>query len=269
MPRNPVNPARSALTLSRGVVRNFSNALEWNNTNGQYVDFGNNFNKEWSDAFSWSMWILWRKAGTGNGLIAKKQPQSTPPETGYRWSIVNSNQRFTFFLIGTNGANLINVSGQSGGGTANNIIPQNVWCHVVLTYSGSGTAAGVNFYKNGVLLTKTVTSDTFDNTSILTTVSLKLGGFQQTGTQSPFSGDITDVRLHNVALTAQQVADLYYQNIATNVEAYWPFNDGAGSTLTATVGGVNGTINGTVVWVPSANTPKDRVAVTTPRNPVV
>lgn len=96
-------------------------------------------------------------------------------------------------------------------------------------------------YWNGVEQTITTLVDNLSATTV-DGAAFCIGAFDPT--VQPWVGLLTDVRLHNVALSLAQINDLYLKNNAVSVEAYWPFTDGSGATLTETVAAVNGTITG-------------------------
>jgi len=78
------------------------------------------------------------------------------------------------------------------------------WYHVALTYDGSGTAAGLRLYLNGVLADTDVVRDSLSG-SIAAAATLRLGS-RPLG--SPFVGQIDDLRLYNVVLAPERIARL-------------------------------------------------------------
>ena len=78
------------------------------------------------------------------------------------------------------------------------------WYHVALTYNGSGKAAGVALYLNGVRLDTDVVRDALNGTCA-TDAPLRVGS-KTLG--KPFVGQLDDLRLYNRELTPQQVEDL-------------------------------------------------------------
>lgn len=119
----------------------------------------------------------------------------------------------------------------------------NTWVHWAMTYSGSGTTAGVKIYKNGSLVTPVSsggsisTADAWDR--------IIIGGF---------NGQAQDAAMWNRVLTAAEITSLFRSRTPlidpTSIIGYWPLNDaatattdasGQGRTLTATGTPTNGT----------------------------
>ena len=78
------------------------------------------------------------------------------------------------------------------------------WTHVVMSYDGSGKAAGLAIYADGVRLGVDVVRDALAG-SIATDGALTIG---RGALGPPFIGQIDDLRLYNRALTALEAADL-------------------------------------------------------------
>ena len=78
------------------------------------------------------------------------------------------------------------------------------WYHVALTYDGSGKAAGLGLYLNGVRLDTDVARDALSGTCA-SDAPLRVGS---KALGRPFVGQLDDLRLYNRALTPQQVEDL-------------------------------------------------------------
>ena len=228
----------------RVSTRNILSSLAFNGSTGG-VSMGDNFNKERTDAFSISAWVRPTSYTSSRMVVSKMDSVGT---RGY-FVRLGTNGAIVFDLRNDNVANKISVTT----GVVSNAVPLNKWSFITATYDGSSDVSGVKAYVNGVNVSLTTASNGLTGT-IITTDHFCIGSFSS-GHVHTFGGDITDVRLHNAVLTPTQAADLYYDNVATSVEAYWPMTDGSGSTLTATTGGVNGTIS-TATW--STNTPSKR-----------
>lgn len=227
MPRFALRPPTSSLY--------FDQVSDW-------VTMGNNFDKENTDAFSLSAWVYWSGTSGVHTIISKQNNAS--PYNGWQLAIDNTFvlKTIRFSLWNTNASNALQVSTLTS-----QPIPSNQWIHIVATKSTSKLASGVKIYMNGVQLAQTAPQDTLTATT-LNAFSCNIGAVNSTNTQV-FNGNITDVRIHNAELTLVQVQDLYYKNIATSVQAYWPFNDAAGTTITEAISGLNGTISG-AAWNP-------------------
>lgn len=248
-------------------TRTFNNSLTFSGSTGQYLNFGNNLSKEKTDAFSYSGWVKQTaRFGSGGGSSCSLLNKIIAANSGYGFEFSAATAGLGFlemWLQDTTG--VLQVKGQF-----NSFL--NVWYFVTITYNGSATAAGMNFYINGELLTNKITqTNTYAGGSLLnSTDALMFRGTYVPLSSGQFIGSITEPRLHNTELTAQEVSDLYYGNNPTHVQDYWPLTEGSGTTMADTVGGITGTLVGSPTWstvvVPSIQV---RNAVSTPRNPVV
>lgn len=143
---------------------------------------------------------------TNNGIFTK-------------YSGANDNTSEYMFYVRTNGR-LALIMLNRGTGTNNYLLVETIATiptvavqYVVVTYDGSGTAAGIKLYVNNVLQsTNNASSGTYlsmGNTAITPVIGASaLGGIK-------FVGTIDELYIFNAALTATQVATLqtnYYPN---------------------------------------------------------
>ncbi len=139
---------------------------------------------------------------------------------------------------------------------SNNTVSTGVWHHVVMTYDGSSSAAGVKFYVDDVIQGVTVLSNTL-SASILNAADANIGEYADAS--SPFNGLIDEVHVYNFALNQDQVnTDYNYGSSLTSgvlgpTEAandlsggagnpplgYWSFNERSGSTVSDRSGNGN------------------------------
>ena len=227
--------ARTTAT-QRQAVFNTPYSLTMNGATGYAID-GDHFDKERTDAFSVSMWLRFSGSLAGFQYLVTKY-LSTGTLRG--WGLLASGgvPEFSFLSdVGTN--NYLDV----GMSTA---LKSGQWYHLVLTYSGSSLASGVKFYVNGAQVANGTTfKDTLSGTTVGGGANLVFGSWGN-GTRV-LNGNLTKVRIHNVALTAAQVLSLFLTDAVASVEGSWQMTDGSGTTLTADVGGFNATIT-TPVW---------------------
>lgn len=138
-----------------------------------------------------------------------------------------------------------------GDGTNWNIIQgpfvsNGVWDHLALTYSTDE----MKFYVNGVLY-GTVPLVFAPNASM----PLRIGALAEDGSVLPWYGDVDEVRLWNVVRTEQQIRENLHRNLTgstTNMIAYFPLNEGTGTTTGSIVGGYTGTFSGSPEWITSS-----------------
>ena len=180
-----------------------------------------NFDKD--DPFSISYWI--KTDGSGAGWIVSKNDAG--------WHGINNYFRYnkvSLYLYDSN-----NIYAEK---VLNTRIDDGTWHHVAITYDGSGTATGINYYVDGTLDTNTTI---FKNGasltgSLLESELLTIGGSSQ-GTQLT-NAAIDDLRIHSTKLDTSQVNELF--NTVSDPIAYYPFDD----TVTDQSGNANdGTIS--------------------------
>jgi hypothetical protein len=121
-------------------------------------------------------------------------------------------------LVGGQSGNGLTLQINKSGGVTDRFVVEgrtpvtkNKWNHVVTTYDGSSTSAGMKVYLNGVQdTTDLFTSGTYTAMSNLAS-SVDIGASIRT--QAAFDafakGKIDDVRIYNRALSATEIRQLY------------------------------------------------------------
>lgn len=213
-----------------------------------HVNCQNSSAADITSAITLEAWV--RSDGQGTQTIVKKNTSTA----GYELSLSNNTgaglpQNF-FFRLNGSGSDTYRVNSTS-------YYPiDGTWAHVAATYDGSVMKLYVNGVQEG--------GDIPGPASIIpaTTSNLVIGTEPTAlGTKS-FNGSIDEVRVWNVARTAQEILDNYNKEITSSagLVGRWGMNEGTG-TATSNSGlgiGMTGTLmNGTVVgngplWVPGA-----------------
>jgi hypothetical protein len=212
-----------------------------------YVTMGNTINmaQDGSDAFSFSFWMK-RTSGSGIQTFLGKSQISAK---GIR---LYSNGNIIYMLIGTytsacifNQFNFINLNNGS-------------WHHVVWTYDGSSTQAGMKLYINDSL--KTLGSGVTNTPINLqnTTMDFLIGA---SGTSSSynyeFNGNIDEVSYFDSELSASDVTSIYNGGVPNDISSlsplgYWRCGDNNGGTGTTITdqgsGGNNGTLENDAIF---------------------
>ena len=227
-------------------------ALGFSQSSYQYVDVGNSsyLNFERNQPFSLAAWVNYTDT-SANGyfpLITKQVNAGNFP--GYLIDANMPNNKINVSLQGTSATgNQILVMSPSGSFTPD------VWHHVVMTYDGSSTAAGVHVYIDGVDQTLTVQYDALSS-SILNSADMTIGDAPATGEHT--GAIIDDARVYNRALSADDVMALYTStgggsgDINSNLIGYWKMDETSGTSVADSSGSGNaGTLtpNATGVWV--------------------
>ncbi len=173
---------------------------------GELADYESN------QAFSFSSWIKPRAtaAGLGNvvqGVIIGKM-DAAAPQTG--WNVF---WKKGAIIVELNHSATENIAVEAAGNQA----PHHQWTNVCVTYDGSGKAAGVKVFINGVsVVTKTI-SDTLKG-SIKTDAPLWVGRRHPDGDMLQETG-YQDLRIYERALSSEEVTRLQYEIHAAEILA--------------------------------------------------
>lgn len=222
---------------------------------GDYVQMSNEPDFERTDAFTISAWV--------------KLPSATPSTPDTIVSKVNgSNVGYAISIRGDIANDPVEYE-LRGASTFLSIRSfqtwqAETWTHLVWTYDGSNTAAGMRLYRDGVVQSDLTDSENLTQT-ISNTSNLVVGAFGGAGANS-FSGAIDEVRVYNRALSATEVAALYGSGairlgassktlaqgttLASGLVGHWSFDGGdtnwtsetAGTVTDASGNGNTGTI---------------------------
>ncbi len=156
-----------------------------------YVDLGAVGDFDTHHPFSYCAWV---EPDMGSGSpIAKMDPGHD-----YRgWDLMLQDYRPAAHFIDTWPSNALKVVSKA-------MLPQGKWSHVVVTYDGSATPAGVHIYVDGKKTEADVEQSSLRG-SIRTPVTAKIG--RRTG-ESIFSGKVDDLRLFDRVVTPDEAAAL-------------------------------------------------------------
>lgn len=203
-----------------------------------YVSIANqsNFNFSTASTFSVSAWIKTATSGATQMIFGKADNSGGGTTAGYYFYI-----RTTNFV----GLDLVNSDGTAGRRvTGNTNVTDSKWHHVIGTYDGSNTAAGIKIYVDGVLETLTTVLDTSPGT-ITNSLSPAIGARSAgAGTPSYFNGSIDDVRVYTRTLAAADVTGLNSNTPFVNnasLQGWWKLDDitAAGTSATDSSGSGN------------------------------
>lgn len=190
----------------------FTNPFSVNFLNANdYVNIGNVAGLDFagSSPFSISSWS--KNSVTTERVIFSKQGAGTA--SGYRYYL-QSNAISLLISGGTGAADRIEIR------SSNLSINNGSWHHCVVTYDGSGSAAGVRFYHNGVLDPTggyTTTANALVGT-VTNTTAAQISG--RNGTTNIFQGNLNNVSVWNKALSALEVAEFYATTHPTDLSTH-------------------------------------------------
>lgn len=163
----------------------------------EVVDCGlaSNLNFERTDSFSVSFWMKASLQGSFQAMVAKFQGVATG------WAVYQNGgaNAIAFELANVNNVNDLVVTGGNPF--------DNLWHHIVCTYSGGSVPSSIAIYQDGVSQTTSTTRNGLTG-SIKSSAHVSLGALDTSGT-SILTGEIDDVRVYNRALSSAEVSDLY------------------------------------------------------------
>jgi len=245
--------AGSIVVYDSGVWKGFANeysaafsndySVDLDGSN-DYVDCGGNADFSFTDgagndsAFSISAWVKLdsniraRVAGKGN----------------------------TEWLFGTDSSGRFNMILWSNDGTSaylqkfSTALSTGSWHHILCTYDGSNTAAGINLYKAGSLASSTVGNAGTYAGMASQQGSLRLGQWELNS--SVMNGLIDEVAVFNSELSSSTVTDIYNSGVPADISSlsplgYWRMGDNNGGTGTTITDQGSGSNNGTLTNGPT------------------
>ncbi len=199
------------------------------NGNNQYVSVANNV---WSDSLTLSAWINANDFGSTNPQTAGRVIIFKAPNTGYNcdYSLSvgydqNSQARVSF--------NFGQGSTQYTSITGNIVLQTNQWYLVTAT-----RANGISkIYINGVMDVSTTYSYTPYNQNFNLLLGMSVNANQS------FSGALDELRIYNRALSVQEILNIYNEQLAKALLAWYPCDNNA---LDFSGNNYNGTLSGPI-----------------------
>jgi len=222
--------------MPRSLARNIDNCLILDGANDG-VGFGDVFDRERTEKFSYSFWMYPRDLTSAQVIIQKRN------NTAAGWEIAfgTTDQRLRLILEGSNGSAIL-ANGP--------LMEKNRWYHVVITYSGNSLVAGVNYYINGIQ-SDAISIQNNLNTNISTAENMRIG--LRKDNTNDYDGMITKIRFHTIELNQTQANNLYYNDNdeGTSMDGLYTFDEGSGGFIfnTAPGGGTaTGVLAGGIAW---------------------
>lgn len=166
-------------------------------SSNQYVDLGFTHAYERTNSFSLSLRTSFPERTGTVTLLSKRNV--APSLRGYNIDLLTTGAIRVALTSDASSNNLIQV-------TTTTLFSRNTPYHIVVTYDGSSTAAGLKIYVDGNLEAVTVDFNALSGT-ILNAVSAKIGAYG-TALQT-FQGIIDEVSYWGDDLTAGEVTELY------------------------------------------------------------
>ena len=168
----------------------FGKALMLDGKENSFVEAGQAVHPERTEKFSYGGWVK----PLGDGAVLSKMDDAGA-NRGFDLLLVGG--KLEAHLVNTWPTNAVKVS-------TRDVLPKDAWSHVLLTYDGSGKAAGVKVYINGKAARLEVNNNNLSGT-ITTAQPLRLG---KRSTAFAFHGALVDIRFYRRQLTASEVQAL-------------------------------------------------------------
>ena len=185
-------------------------------------------NLEWTDPFSFSIWLNTskRKEGSSQSLIANSGGKN---DLWRGWECYLDDQnKVNLRLINIAPSNLIHVRSLDS-------MQLNTWQHLTLTVDGSGKTEGVQFFHNGKEIETEAVVDNLYKT-IKPTYRDREKGFVSaqrnliigksyegsTGDYGLFTGKLDELKFFNGVLTPFEVQSIYSENSKQKEKINWP-----------------------------------------------
>ncbi|MEO8351811.1 MAG: DUF1549 domain-containing protein, partial [Chthoniobacteraceae bacterium] len=162
-----------------------------------WVELGGKFDFEKDQAFSAGAWLRLKPEG-GSPFGKMENGGDTRG-----WDVEFHGGRPSVHLINHWPEKAIHVQAEQE-------LPFNTFTHVAFTYDGSGKAAGVTLYVNGLPIKSTIQKDTLEGT-IRTQAPFSIGRRGDAG--APFTGRVDDLQIFERALTPIEIAEVSGGNI--------------------------------------------------------
>ena len=228
----------STSTTVVGVLATDANvdsyALDFDGTD-DYVNCGTSSSADITGPITLEAWVRPDVAATQS--IVKKNGANS----GYELSLSNDvpgglPQNFFFRLNGNTSYRINSASYYPIDGT---------WVHVAATYDGSVIKLYINGVQEGGTVSGPPAISVNSNNLVIGTDAASVG-------TKNFNGGIDEVRIWNVARTAQEILDNYSKQLSsgTGLVGRWGMGEGSGTaTANSIPGGLNGTLVNGPVWI--------------------
>jgi hypothetical protein len=221
----------SSETITVTMQKELDYALDFNGSS-DYVELPNESDFDFSETFTVELWMQVDSFNiTWQAIIAKGDDS---------WRISRNKYYNTIHFAATK---------SSGGYMAANgstNVNDGKWHHLACVADGDH----MYLYVDGLLDAQTTMTDSINNSSYPVYIA---NNAQRTSRY--FNGKIDDVRIWNTARTQTEIQDNIGNTLTGNEDglvAYYPFNEGSGSTLTdSSSSGNDGTIKNSPEWIES------------------
>jgi hypothetical protein len=202
-----------------------------------YVEMGTGINSslEVGDSFTYSAWFRTTESGTNQMIMGNME-----------WSPV----RYRGFSLAITSSNIVRVRCMYNSVSYHYIdssaISTDTWYHVVASYDGSGTLAGMNLYIDGAL--DNASSGTTGTLTDITSLDPFRIGTAENFTWD-FKGNIDEVAVFSSELTSGNVTTIYNSGTPNDISSFSPLSwwrMGEGDTFPTLTDSGSGSNDGTM-----------------------
>jgi len=175
----------------------------------KYISYGNYLAYERTQAFTIMAWFY--RCSNANGYAISKLTSSSP----YRgFALYYSGTSLLFELANNTGSNYIRVNSPA------NSLQSGRLYHVVSTYDGSSTGAGVSLFINGQGQDCAILANSLSLTTI-GTAALEIGNRSAGEVAYYWNAPINNVAIFNRELTPAEIGEYYAWSIGYPVRRLW------------------------------------------------
>ncbi|MHA2426444.1 MAG: LamG-like jellyroll fold domain-containing protein [Candidatus Hermodarchaeia archaeon] len=158
--------------------------------------------------FSISVWVKTTLSARAQFIVSKAQ---APSPEGY-WLLATSTGKIVLALMHTNSTNHLGVRADDF------VVNDGAWHHIVATYDGSRTPAGIRLWMDSVESASYATEANTLTSSISNSASFRIGDREYLSPAEIFSGNITEVSVYNKELSSDDVAWIYNSGLPRDLK---------------------------------------------------
>lgn len=234
------------LEVEGALDTDIDTAVFFTSSSNQYVSMGDVLGFDYDDSFSYEIWF---KISASGQLLILSKGLYAGAWTGMALHQEASNDLRFYLTSSYSTNNVLDVKIASS-------FNDDLWHHCVVTGDGTGTAAGLNWYMDGVSIVFTVTADNLTG-NLLNVADFQISGLD--GVNYMYNGSVDEVAVYGYALSASQVREHYLVGTGLfdayplavrqcSPLAYWRLGEAATGTAVDEVGNYPGGYVGSVTF---------------------
>ncbi len=189
--------------------------------NGNYIDWGGAsvFKKDRTDVFSISVWHKFGRIALGVSILFGNLGPALPAPTFRGWELYSINSTYGFFFISDlSTGNNIQMQTPFAPTTTTVGFDQGRWHNFIVSHTGTGTAAGITFYVDGVDVTPVATVDALVGSTLATGGTAS--GIRLPSKTQNLTGGVSNFSIWDRALSSPEAVELYNSGVPTDLSAH-------------------------------------------------